>query len=429
LKSTSHAAKVSAKDVESLATAISNKTGIDDEAIQSGENLLLTFTNIRNEVGKGNDIFSQATMTITDMSVALGQDMKTSAIQVGKALNDPIKGMSALRRVGVSFTEDQEKQVKALVKSGKTMEAQKIILAELNKEFGGSAVAAATWGDKAKVAADNIKEAFGKKMLPALEKVSKWFTEEGADSIAAFTDSFDAQKMEDAADSVILIAEGVTTLSKALGKWDKSNGRAFTTFGVNLGVAGEAFTFWKAKILIGMDEVAQAGVRLGFFPKRVAKAVHDMRVKAEADMNAMAKDINNKKIVAKLRADKKDAQAKVKDINAQLKRTNDAKVITRLKADKASAQAAIANIRAQLNRLNGKTAITYIKTIRTTAQGPNSAGRRAAGGFISGAEGYGSSAAEGGARTGRVLVGEQGPEIVDLPLGSHVNSNPDSQRM
>jgi phage-related minor tail protein len=92
-----------------LATAISNKTGIDDEAIQSGENLLLTFTNIRNETGKGNDVFNQATQTITDMSVALGQDMKSSAIQVGKALNDPIKGVTALQRVGVSFTAAQKR--------------------------------------------------------------------------------------------------------------------------------------------------------------------------------------------------------------------------------------------------------------------------------------------------------------------------------
>ena len=48
------------------------KTGVDDEAIPSGENLLLTFTNIRNEAGKGNDVFDQATTATLDLSVALG---------------------------------------------------------------------------------------------------------------------------------------------------------------------------------------------------------------------------------------------------------------------------------------------------------------------------------------------------------------------
>jgi phage-related protein len=141
LKSTGKAAGVTATQVADLATATMKKTGIDDEAIQSGENLLLTFTNVRNEVGKGNDIFTQATGIMTDMSVALGQDVKSSAIQLGKALNDPVKGMTALRRVGVSFTQAQTDQVKAMVEAGNTMGAQKLILRELTKEFGGSAEA------------------------------------------------------------------------------------------------------------------------------------------------------------------------------------------------------------------------------------------------------------------------------------------------
>ena len=59
--------------------------------------------------------------------------MTNAAVLVGKALNDPKKGLTALRRVGVQFTDAQEDQIKALVKSGKTMDAQKIILRELAK--------------------------------------------------------------------------------------------------------------------------------------------------------------------------------------------------------------------------------------------------------------------------------------------------------
>jgi phage-related minor tail protein len=93
------------------------------------QNLLLTFTNVKNEVGKGNDIFNQATSIMTDMSVALGTDASGSAIQLGKALNDPIKGVTALQKVGVSFTESQKEQIKTLVATGDTLGAQKIILA------------------------------------------------------------------------------------------------------------------------------------------------------------------------------------------------------------------------------------------------------------------------------------------------------------
>lgn len=176
IKSTGGAARLSAKQVGDLATAISNKTGVDDEAIQSGENLLLTFTNIRNEAGKGNDIFSQATSILTDMSVALGQDTKSSAIQLGKALNDPIKGVTALQRVGVSFTEQQKEQIKTLVDSGRTLDAQKLVLRELGKEFGGAAAAAATPTQKLQVAFGNLKEAIGTALLPVVDHLASFLT-------------------------------------------------------------------------------------------------------------------------------------------------------------------------------------------------------------------------------------------------------------
>jgi Prophage tail length tape measure protein len=174
LKSTGNAAKVTAKQVSDLATTISNKTGIDDEQVQASENMLLTFTNIRNATGKNNDIFTQATKITQDMSVALGQDGTKSAIQLGKALNDPVKGITALQRVGVTFTQQQRDQIKTLVDSGHTMEAQKVILRELGKEFGGSAEAAATPLDKLKVIVGNVSEAVGNILLPIVNKAADW---------------------------------------------------------------------------------------------------------------------------------------------------------------------------------------------------------------------------------------------------------------
>lgn len=142
LKSTGGEANVTSKHVVGLAQSLLHLSGVDDEAIQGSENLLLTFRNIRNEAGKGNDIFDQATKATLDLSVAMGKDLSSSSILVGKALNDPVKGMTALRRVGVSLSADQETLVKHLVKTGQTAKAQKIILGELTKEFGGSAKAA-----------------------------------------------------------------------------------------------------------------------------------------------------------------------------------------------------------------------------------------------------------------------------------------------
>jgi hypothetical protein len=172
LKSTGGVAGVTSKHIGDLATKLSNLAGVDDELIQSGENVLATFTNVKNGAGKGNDVFDQATTAALNMSAALGTDLQGSIIQVGKALNDPIKGVTALQRVGVSFTEKQKAQIKTLVDSGKTLDAQKLILKELGTEFGGAAAASADPMQKLGVVFKNLEETVGLALLPTLSKVS-----------------------------------------------------------------------------------------------------------------------------------------------------------------------------------------------------------------------------------------------------------------
>lgn len=186
LKSTGNAAKVTATHVGVLANAISRKTGIDDEAIQSASNLLLTFTKVRDEVGKGNKIFSQATQVATDMGAALGGDPKSSAIQLGKALNDPVKGIVALTRAGVTFDDKQKASIKTMAAHNHLLGAQKVILKELTKEFGGSAAAQATWGDKATVAWKNLEEQVGLAFQPTFDHALESFTTKGVPAISKF---------------------------------------------------------------------------------------------------------------------------------------------------------------------------------------------------------------------------------------------------
>ena len=164
LKSTKNAAGLSAKAIGDLAQALSEKTAVDDEAIQSAENLLLTFTKI------GKDTFPAATAAVLDLSAATGTSLKGASIQVGKALQDPVRGLTALRRVGVNFSTDQQEVIKKLVDTGKTAEAQKLILKELATEFGGSAAAQATPLDKLRVTYQNLLETIGGYLVPILNR-------------------------------------------------------------------------------------------------------------------------------------------------------------------------------------------------------------------------------------------------------------------
>lgn len=164
LKSTKGAAGLTKDELLKMASGLQGVTTYGDEAVVEAENLLLTFTKI------GRHIFPEALGTVLDMSTALGQDLKSSSIQLGKALNDPIEGVTALRRVGVSFTEAQQDQIKVLVESGNVLDAQRLILKELQTEFGGASKAAANtfggslkqltnyWGDLKEVLGTAITE-------------------------------------------------------------------------------------------------------------------------------------------------------------------------------------------------------------------------------------------------------------------------------
>ncbi len=174
IKQTGGAANISAKQVGDLATAISLKTGMDDEAIQSGANLLLTFKNVANQAGKNNKIFDRATRAAADLSAAGFGDLAGTSKQLGKALNDPIKGMSALGRSGVTFTEAQKTQIAAMVKNGDLLGAQKVLLREVESQVGGAAAATATSGEKAAVAFGNLKESIGAALLPVVDKVATY---------------------------------------------------------------------------------------------------------------------------------------------------------------------------------------------------------------------------------------------------------------
>ena len=101
-----------------------------------------------------------------DMSAVFGQDLSSSAVQLGKALEDPVEGLTALRRVGVSFTESQKELIKSLVEAGETAEAQRIILDNLARQVGGAGEAEAGGlvgaAHRARAAWGNLLEEIGK---------------------------------------------------------------------------------------------------------------------------------------------------------------------------------------------------------------------------------------------------------------------------
>jgi hypothetical protein len=224
IKSTGGAANVTTGQVKRLADSIEAYSGMDAAAIQSGQNLLLTFTKVRNEAGKGNDIFNQTTRIMADMATRMDGDTKGAAIQLGKALNDPIKGVSALGEVGVTFTDAQKDLIASLVKSGDTVGAQKVILAELNTEFGGSAKAAGETlpGKLARLrnGFDGVAETLATGLLPGLEGLIGL----GKDATAWMNEHGTATKVASVA--VVALGAAIITINAVTKAWAATSAAA-----------------------------------------------------------------------------------------------------------------------------------------------------------------------------------------------------------
>jgi hypothetical protein len=137
LKATGGVSGVTSQAAQDLAKSLQDVTAFDDEAILSGETLLLTFRNI------GENIFPQATEAALDLATVMGGDVSGAAKLLGKALDDPVQGMTALQRAGVRLSAAQKAQVEQFMALGEQGKAQEVVMGALAAKMGGAAKAAA----------------------------------------------------------------------------------------------------------------------------------------------------------------------------------------------------------------------------------------------------------------------------------------------
>lgn len=175
LRATGGAAGLTSQEMQAFASELQSATTYGDEAIINMQGTLATFKSV------SGDTFKDATRLALDLSAAFGQDLQSSAMQVGKALEDPVKGVSALQRIGVSFSESQKQVITDLVETGNKAEAQRLILKELEGQVGGVASAMANTATGAMQQYQNVlgdtKEEIGRFIVNGLEPLTRVFTQ------------------------------------------------------------------------------------------------------------------------------------------------------------------------------------------------------------------------------------------------------------
>ena len=156
------------------AEATARATGIDTNSIKITQAKLLTFKQLAASAGEVGGEFDRATQAAINLAAAGFGSAETNAVQLGKALQDPIKGLTALARSGVTFTEVEKERIKALVESNKVSEAQILILEAIETQVGGTALATANASDRIRVGFTQVQERIGMALLPAFEKLTSF---------------------------------------------------------------------------------------------------------------------------------------------------------------------------------------------------------------------------------------------------------------
>lgn len=201
-----------------LANKTALQTGIDQNQIKLTQAKLLTFRELATTADEVGGAFDRATQVAIDMAAAGFGSAEMNAVQLGKALNDPIKGITALTRSGITFTEEEKKLIETLVESGKTLEAQDMILKAIETQVGGTAVATANSSDKMRVAFSQLQERIGTYLLPVFEKLTNFVIDKLIPGIEGFVELFRTKGFGGIADVVKKQIPKVLNVLKDLGK-------------------------------------------------------------------------------------------------------------------------------------------------------------------------------------------------------------------
>lgn len=160
--------------------------GVEAELIKEAQAVLLSFKAVGASANDVGGTFDRATKAAFDMAAVLKTDARGSAVQLGKALENPIKGVTALARAGTTFTDQQKAQIRTLVESNRLLEAQDLILTEVESQYGGAAEAAALGSQKIKLAFGQVQDALGAGLSPAFEKFTTYFINEVVPPLTEF---------------------------------------------------------------------------------------------------------------------------------------------------------------------------------------------------------------------------------------------------
>lgn len=230
--------------VSAYAEELERTVAVDGEVIKATQAKLATFKNLTQTVGQAGGAFDRATLAALDLAAAGFGSAETNAVQLGKALQDPVKGLAALGRAGVTFTAQEKEKIKTLVESGQVLEAQNVILQAIEQQVGGTAEATKSDFAAMKIAIENTGESIGTLLLPFVSLMA-----DALQAVAGFAEE-NATLFVALGGAIGVVAGAIVAANLAMKVWEglanatviinRVLGSSFSTLQVSMGVVGLA---------------------------------------------------------------------------------------------------------------------------------------------------------------------------------------------
>ena len=161
-------------DLNESADRLGKQTLFNQEDFTKGFNLLTSFKAI------GVDAYTRVAESAADIAQVNQVDVKTSFMQLAKALQDPKRNLAALNRSGIAFTENERKKINALMESNKVTEAHAMILGIVEGSYKDLAKAGAKGfaGDVDSLGEsfNDFAEALGQALIPVVQPIVRGLT-------------------------------------------------------------------------------------------------------------------------------------------------------------------------------------------------------------------------------------------------------------
>jgi hypothetical protein len=174
------------KRVDAYAESLQLVTAVDADVIKATQTKLATFANLTTTIDDAGGAFDRATVAALDLAAAGFGSAEGNAVQLGKALNDPIKGITSLAKSGVTFTTQEKAKIKTLVETNKILEAQDIILQAIETQVGGTAEAGASVFDRMKLSMDTVSDSIGEILLPYMKDFTDFLITDVIPNVQSF---------------------------------------------------------------------------------------------------------------------------------------------------------------------------------------------------------------------------------------------------